>query len=457
MDQSSSGSEQGKIRSSGVSESSQPNEPPFDEEFWYGRDAPKVYSEKPKARQLYLDRKMHDAFAWDPSPDAEDEPAVMWVTPVFDFASGSTTTPTVIYYDDRPLILGPSIQHGEHLLVEASSVDGGKVDQSVHFPSWKGCVFEVFRQALAKSPEIYLKKNLDSRSRQSRTQSQSSSVEVSPVSRYSICIKSPFLYLRLSQIVGYYPSFYEQSLGDLVDLSRTSSKDISSKFAISEPYGVLMHHFPQIAEFAARNTPAKTEGPFQNVEDEILKLQIKHVRHLYDFLKPIYDTRVLSAQRNLKKIPPCVAFDNLWYILKPGTDVYLHRSHPVHVCVVADVRSNVDIEENTMYGTARIGQIKLESWNVRLWYLDTDGTKISRVQTTCTIEAFTGLKEIMELEVCPVSVWDAHDNGQRRQSIMRRSKLLFKALQQGYLLAHYDGPVYGQRQARNPSVVVYNN
>ncbi|KAI4115146.1 MAG: hypothetical protein LQ338_007899, partial [Usnochroma carphineum] len=272
-----------------------------------------------------------------------------------------------------------------------------------------------------------------------RVASQPQSLDILRVSRSGISIRSPFLYQKISEIVGYYPSFYKKAPGDLLDLSCTKSTDVSANVTLLEPYGVLMHHFPQLAAFAQSTLPTDPEAELvtqteENTQDlEILRLQKKHVRHLYEHLKPYYDSSVLTAQKLLENDPPRIAFDMLWYVFKPGTDVYVQAPHGlVHACVVADIYSNYDDDEH--HSAARISQTKLKHWVLDLWYLDSDGTSAGRSAMSSRIQAYSGLREVTTLDVCPVSIWDAIDNGERRESIMRRSKLLMKALQQGHLL-----------------------
>ncbi|KAI4139374.1 MAG: hypothetical protein L6R39_006319 [Caloplaca ligustica] len=231
--------------------------------------------------------------------------------------------------------------------------------------------------------------------------------------------------------------------------------DVSTNFTLFEPYGVLMHHFPQLAAFAQSTTPTDSEAEtVTQAEDnthnlEILRLQKKHVRQLYEHLKPFYNSGVMTAQKLLQNDPPRIAFDMLWFLFKPGTDVYVQAEHGlVHACVVADIHSNYDNEE--YHSAAQTNETKLEYWVLDLWYLDSDGSSAGRSGTTSRIQAYTGLREVTTLSICPVAIWDVLDNGERRESIMRRNKLLVKALQQGHLLVRYDGPVNSKRQASTP-------
>ncbi|KAL8649650.1 MAG: hypothetical protein Q9210_004274 [Variospora velana] len=427
----------------------------------------------------YVDRNKQEAVMDEGASGADHEPAILWTTAVFNAAGPPNTSPTAIYYDDRPVYLQPKSLHTEYLQAEEPPSTDRKPEQDTWSPTWSGCVFEVVIRAHAifpghsgNTPPSLPPPGLRRPVLQSgytpppppppgyihrlphsgdtplppppnfgriHVASQPQSLDILRVSRRGISIRSPFLYLSISEIVGYYPSFYKKEPGNLLDLSSIKSSDVSTEFILAEPYGVLMHHFPQLAAFAQSSNPVDSEA--ENIE--VLRLKRKHVRLLCEHLKPHYDSVVMPSRKLLENDPPRISFDMLWYVFKPGTDVYLQAHGLVHTCVVADIYSNYDDNEHNL---AQINQTKLEYWVLDLWFLETDGTSVGRVPTTCRIYPYKGLREVAFLDVCPVSIWDAIDNGKRRESIMRRSKLLVKALQQGHLLVRYDGPVNGKRQ-----------
>ena len=212
-----------------------------------------------------------------------------------------------------------------------------------------------------------------------------------------------------------------------------------------------MHYFEQIAALTVDVVPEHNERIF-DAENASLQLQTEHLRHLEKFLRPRYIDIVLPCQKMLEEFPPRIAFDMLWYIFRPGTDVYVRMDEVVHACVVEKVRNNLDNPE-----PGRFANTKLQWCEITVWYLDTDGSRIGRCSATYTIWPYVGLREVTRLGMCPTSFWDANDEGKRRQNIISRSKLHVKALQQGYLLAHYDGPVHqGPRYVRKLSFIAFN-
>lgn len=446
---------------------------------------------EPRTCRLYLDRKLCDVMSVSqPSDDDSrepellhqrsskksrdwtkkqrqqvtgtgvDEPAILWKATVFPRVKkhdNARMGPPVIYHDDRPLELNSTNRYLRPSKTEALHIGIEKPVQGMHYPSWKGCVFEVVVRAEADEPLMSVPTHLtgskspilNSEIAAMNLQSpvQPRLLKVSRTSRTGIAIRSPFLYLKLQEIAGYYPGFRLFTAGKLADLSCTSSLEIDDEFTIFEPFGVLMHNFHKMAVIAnAAPNDIDSRNAYHDRQAVIAQLQAAHVQQLYEFLKPRYDTDVVSAQRQLKNDPPLASFTMLWYVFRPGTDVYV-RGANTFACVIMGIRNNIDNSEFSGASSGdEVGPNKITYWIIDLWCLATDGTKIGRSPSSCRIASYDGLKELVSLDVCPVSIWDNFDDGERRRAIMRRSKLMYQALQQKCLLVHYDGPIEGYRQ-----------
>ena len=245
------------------------------------------------------------------------------------------------------------------------------------------------------------------------------------VSTRCLVVGSPFLAHALGHLVQYYPSFH----GMLFDESMREG------LIIQEPFAVLLHHFDSIEAMAEGNAPVPTCKSEHDDSTEWVERTKDHLQHLVDFLRPIYQELMLTYQKHISDPVPQVAFDKIWYLLKPGTDVYVQVDRSVYVAVVIDVKPD-GANHNKVVGS---GNVKW--WLVDLWQLETDGSRLRRVLISAKVRAYSGLREVTSLSVCPVSIWDAQDAGERRRHILRRSAILFKALRQGNLLADYNGPI----------------
>lgn len=365
--------------------------------------------------------------------------------------------PSAIYYDDRPLELD-STDEGTRRRPLAASAEAildlsvGKNDMT-----WEGRVFEVVTQVVAYFPRSLTVATNDHGSRRrgqnllfpnaARVPSQMDFLDFLPGTRRGINVKSPSLYFGIDQLVGYYPSFRQMIPGpDLLNISHKSAKDVRGDFTIFEPYGVLMHHFSQIEAIANDIVPSygdkvdqsKPPDNVQTVENQVTQLQRKHFRHLYSFLRPIYESSVLPCQKLLQQSSPSIAFEMLWFIFRPGTDVYRKTPQGTETYVVAGIKSNFDGA-----GPSKVQHIptELKFWVLELWYLTSDGRNVGRVKVSAKISAYAGLREITKLPLCPVSIWDDFDGGERRRKIMKRSRFLSQSLQQGHLFMRYDGPI----------------
>ncbi|KAF5558747.1 TOB3 (member of AAA-ATPase family) [Fusarium phyllophilum] len=200
---------------------------------------------------------------------------------------------------------------------------------------------------------------------------------------------------------------------------------------IEEPFAVLFHHFDAITAMANGSTKAtdyNTEGESMGQENYLKAL---HAKHLMEFLEPIYTESILTCQKHLSNSVPQAEFDMIWYLLKPGTDVYVQIKGSTHAAVVRSVR-RTDVSVSKVWGAGSDG-----SWLVDLWRLESDGSKLRKGFFSVILTPYSGLRDVAGLQVCPVSIWDTYDGGERRGRILTRAATFFKALQRGNLLVDY--------------------
>ncbi|KAJ5452459.1 hypothetical protein N7445_000642 [Penicillium cf. griseofulvum] len=186
----------------------------------------------------------------------------------------------------------------------------------------------------------------------------------------------------------------------------------------------------------------------QDNKQKGIDLTKKHMQILLEFLRPIREERILRFEEYLSESPARVAFDMIWYLLKPGMDVYIHIDGSPQAAVVIGVKCGGN-DCSSVWGPENS-----DRWIIDLWRLETDGSRVQRSATTANINFYSALREVTSLAVCPCAIWDAHDTGERRKDIIRRSTIFFKALRQGNLLVDYNGPIKGSNQYYNGKLVI---
>jgi hypothetical protein len=349
------------------------------------------------------------------------EPAIIWKAKVYQ-SQGNTRgedlqlhRSDLTYVDDRPIEFSVSLSPTKPPL---------ETDEDVPEPAaWTGpvIIIETFVEADIGRERLSEMKRL-------------SEIVASPcldmfnpkhVSRRHIVVESPFLAEGLRNLVQYYPSFHQMLLDD--------SK--GGELRIEEPFSVLFHHFDAIAAMADETTGATVCNAENDSKDQGTDLKAVHTQHLMDFLRPIYTESILACEKHLSNSVPQVAFDMIWYPLKPGTDVYVQLDGSTQAAVVMGVRRTY-VSLSKVWGAGSDG-----SWLVDLRRLETDGSRLRRGFISARINPYSGLRDLISLPVCPVSIWDAYDGGERREKFLRRAATFFKALQRGNLLVDYKGPI----------------
>ncbi|KLO90821.1 TOB3 (member of AAA-ATPase family) [Fusarium fujikuroi] len=378
----------------------------------------------PKLRQL----KDSDA-VYPPS-----EPAIIWNAKVYQIRGEPRgddirlQRPDLTYVDDRPI---------EFSIGLPPTKAPAETDDDVLEPeAWTGPVItiETFVEAEIDQYKLLRLKRLPERV----TSSCLDLLNPKHVSRRHLVVESPYLVEGLSELVQYYPSFHHILLDD--------SK--RGELRIKEPFAVLFHHFDAIAAMAngsTRTTDYNTEGKSMGQQNH---LTVLHAKYLMEFLEPIYTDSILTCQKHLSNSVPQVEFGMIWYLLKPGIDVYVQIEGSTHAAVVRSVR-RTDVSVSKLWGAGSDG-----SWLVDLWRLESDGSRLRKGFFSVTISPYSGLRDVTRLQVCPVSIWDAHDGGERRERILRRAAIFFKALQRGNLLVDYKGPIQETAQYYTGKVVI---
>jgi hypothetical protein len=284
-------------------------------------------------------------------------------------------------------------------------------------------VFEVVTDAFIEDSETRLVPPQDPANLTGEEMAQKvGDLHLTNVCRTRLVVQSPLVRKALGMIIGYYP--------DNLWIS-----DSSMAATIFEPYSVLLHHYHAMEEFVSCQSN-KALGP--DNDDSAVRIDreasVRDISLLLDFLKPIYDSTVKPAADLLSQDVPMISFDMLWYLFRPGTDVWFQGTTNACMAVVHSIGLERDSEP--------------PKWNskessilvLNLWGLGTDGNRVAREPMMHVFDRFAGQAKVTSLDVCPVSYWDVTDQGARRQSTLAKSRLLVEALREGSLHVHYNEP-----------------
>ena len=392
-----------------------------------------------------------DVLSSSPTP----EPPVVYKATVYnakDPDSLRRQAPIAIFSDSLPLELPIVAEKTTPLRAANVTIANDGQEPEITPLRWDGSVFEVCCLGFAYFPWRIER----SRSRSPTHPKQArkiianaplESLSFEQVSRTSIVVRSPFLYSRLKAVAGYYPSFHQTASRSLEGLTGIELMRTDISLTIRDPCGVLFHRYPELEAFVNQDPTdsAEDNGVINQATQSLAHLERDHVRHLCEFLKPRYEAEIRPCIEQLHEKSPSILFDQLWLVFEPGTDVYIQIGTSFQACVVAGVRLNDEANDGGSTSTQAL-QGDPVFWTLDLWYLESDGKTIGRVRTTRRIDVYKGPRELTSLAICPASIWDAHDNSERRNMIMERSRLIFKSLRQGYLLARYNGPIIGSTQ-----------
>jgi hypothetical protein len=304
------------------------------------------------------------------------------------------------------------------------SVDasGDKYHTSVDF-SCTEHAFEIVTDAFIEDSETRLVPPQDSTILTGEEMAQKiGDLHLTKVCRTRLVVQSPLLRKALEMIIGYYP-----------DNLWTTNPSMAA--TIFEPYSVLLHNYHAIEEFVSCKSN-EVSGP----EDDNSAVQIdretsvRDILLLLDFLKPIYESTVKPAADLLSQDVPMISFDMLWYLFRPGTDIWFQGTTSACMAVVHSIGHERD-REPLKWNSKESSFLVLN-----LWCLGTDGNRVARTPMMHVFHRYAGQVEVTSLEVCPTSYWDVTDQGARRQSTLAKSRLLVEALREGSLHVHYNEP-----------------
>ncbi|KAF6835456.1 hypothetical protein CPLU01_04327 [Colletotrichum plurivorum] len=233
------------------------------------------------------------------------------------------------------------------------------------------------------------------------------------IGKSRIVIHSPYLSELIRDTVDYYPG--QNLTGETV--------------TIHEPYGVLMHHWETLV-----HAHASREGsPESNTNDHQTK--VEHLGVLVDYLTPIVKSQLEPIQRRLGQESPTTTWDDLWYLLRPGSQSYCKWQGQWMGCIIEETMRTYDEDDGIP-----------ERWTVTIWFLSMHwsyGTLVP-VSHTIDIPKFEGEKKIGQLDIYP----EQYFKGERKKDFETRGDQICDILWKGHKYANYDGELMSQKKMK---------
>lgn len=182
----------------------------------------------------------------------------------------------------------------------------------------------------------------------------------------------------------------------------------------------------------------KTDLEDKLVVDNTSKLQ--HLIVLLDFMRPKYEETCLAAQERLLQAQPTVSFEDVWFLMRPGTLAYtLWEDYWIGCC----------IKQASKLPNEQPGS-KPERWVISVSFLQmSESTGDLRcVSTEIDIDYFSGERTVTNLRVFPRDFHDRRDTGARRKEFQRRGGEVARIIGENSRFMDYEGECLGRYERR---------
>ncbi|KAF6817603.1 hypothetical protein CSOJ01_02313 [Colletotrichum sojae] len=243
------------------------------------------------------------------------------------------------------------------------------------------------------------------------------------IGKSRIVIHSPYLSELIRDIVDYYPG--QNLTGETV--------------VIHEPYGVLMHHWETLVQ-----TRASREDPPQSKTDDH-QTKIEHLGVLVDYLSPIVKGQLEPIQRRLGQESPTTTWDDVWYLLRPGSQSYCKWKGQWMGCIIEDTRIFRSPEDDDELE---------ERWKVKIWFLSMHWSYGTLVPMSHTIDIpkFEGEKKVGQLDIYP----EQYFKGERKKDFETRGDQICDMLWKGHKYTNYDGELMSQKKTKYKGQIIFS-
>ncbi|KXH27776.1 hypothetical protein CNYM01_06680 [Colletotrichum nymphaeae SA-01] len=235
-----------------------------------------------------------------------------------------------------------------------------------------------------------------------------------------IIIHSPYLSELIRDTVDYYPG--QNLTGETI--------------LIHEPYGVLLHYWEKLNQ-----THSSSEESFESKESD-RKIQLEHLGVLIEYLTPIVKKQLETIQRRLGQDSPTTTWDDLWYLLRPGSQSYCKWDGHWMGCVIEDTTKCPPDEEDNLP----------ERWEVKIWFLSMHWSYGTLIPASHTIDIpkFEGEKKVGQLDVYPEQYFE----GDRKKDFEIRGDQICDMLWNGHKYANYDGELMSNKKMKYKGQII---
>jgi hypothetical protein len=194
-----------------------------------------------------------------------------------------------------------------------------------------------------------------------------------------------------------------------------------------------MHHLSELEDLASRSTSEPDE-----LEKEDRATRCEHLHVLVDFLRPSFRKWCVPALERLSDVPPTVTFDDIWFLMKPGSMAYAIWDDHWIGCII----------EKTKRLPAEPDDV--ESWSVKVRFLQVHwaSDEIGFASFPIIIDKFDGERLVTNLPVFPCEFHDRQDDGARKDSFQKRGDRICELFWGGSRYLSYEGELMDDARPR---------
>jgi len=225
---------------------------------------------------------------------------------------------------------------------------------------------------------------------------------------------------------------------------------------ITEPYPLIIHHWDVIQAYL-KTFPGHKD--YQEGSDSMAPFPAgrrlkacdeethQHFGLLIESIEPSLLEQVRDEKALWSQSVPMATFPMLWLLYKPGTDVYIDADGDIMAGVVKAVKHQI---RHVPGSSAVIGWYRID-----YWYLDFDGRRLGRAESSNYIVPYEGEQAITTLSIYPCSFIDDKDDGATRKRLENRGEQFFKLLSGAQM--EYKGESLGELKRWESPPFQYND